>query len=307
MAQVSILGSGNVGANTAFFVAEKGITDVILYDIRQGLAQGKALDMMEAAPVRSYRNRIRGEENLAAMAGSELVVIAAGRVREPGQRRQDLYAPNLEVIRALAPEVARLAPDASVIVATEPVDRMTWEFVQASGLPRERVMGLGGFLDSTRLRYLIAEELGVSTENVSALVIGRHGQDMIALGRYSSVSGVPVTDLLDEERFAALVRQTRDSGDLIVSLAQRSSAYYAPSAAAAELVDAVHMDLRRILSVSTVLEGEYGLSGVALSLPCVIGARGIQRILTPRLTDAESRQLHQSAAQIGAEVGEERP
>jgi malate dehydrogenase len=300
MARVGIVGSGNLGANTAFFVAEKGIADVLLYDIKDGLATGKALDMMEAAPIRGYRNRIRGAAALDELAGAEVVVVAAGQVRTPGQRREDLLEPNRAVIRAIAPELARLAPEAVVVVATEPVDLMTRELVHAGGLGRERVMGLGGFLDATRLQYLIARELRISMESVSALVIGRHGEQMLALPRYCSVSGVPVETLLDAETLAALVREMRESGDLIVSLAQRASAYYAPSAAAAELVDAVHMDLKRILPVSVVLDGEYGLADVALSLPCVVGRQGVERVLTPTLDEAQRGHIQRSAADLAA-------
>jgi malate dehydrogenase len=297
---VSILGSGNVGANTAFFIAETGVEDVLLYDLQEGLAAGKALDMMEAAPLRKYRNRLRGAAGLGEIAGAEIVVLAAGRVRRPGMRREDLFAENRQLASELAPRVAELAPQAVAIVATEPVDPITLEFARASGFPRERVLGVGGCLDATRLRYAVARELGVSMEDVSAMVIGRHSDSMLALPRYCSVSGVPLPQLLPLPRVEALVAETAGAGDLIVQMAQRSSAFYAPSAAVADIVNSVHMDLRRVLCVSLVLQGEYGLSGVALSLPAVIGKGGVRRVLTPRLNGEELAVLKRSAAELAS-------
>jgi malate dehydrogenase len=300
VSQVSILGSGNVGANTAFFIAETGIEDVLLFDIQEGLATGKALDMMEAAPIRKYRNRLRGAVSLHEIAGSEVVVLAAGRVRKPGMKREELLADSSRLVAELAPQVARLAPEAVVVVATEPVDPITFQFARHSGFPRQRVLGIGGCLDATRLRYAIARELGVSMENVSAVVIGRHSDSMLALPRYCSVSGVPLPKLLPAERIQALIQETIGAGDLIVQMAQRSSAYYAPSAGAADLVNAIHMDLGRVLCVSLLLEGEYGLHDVALSLPAVIGRRGARRVFTPRLADEELAILQRSARELAA-------
>jgi malate dehydrogenase len=302
MAWVSIVGGGNVGANAAFFIAEKGVTDVLLVDIQPGLSRGKMLDIMEAAPIRRYRNHLSGSDSLGDIAGSRLVVIAAGAIRTPGMRREDLFTVNAGLIASLAPEVARLAPDATVVIATEPVDSLTALFARESGFPRGRVMGLGGILDSTRLRALIARELSVSMEIVSAMVIGRHSDDMICLPRYCSVSGVPLPHLLAEERIAALVEETRTAGDLVVEMAKRSSSYYAPSAAVAELADAIHMNLNRIFPVSVTLDGEYGVRGAALSLPAVIGENGAARVLTPALTDQEKAVFVESARRVTAAV-----
>ena len=302
MARVSIVGSGNVGANAAFFIAEKGVTDVLLVDVMPGLSRGKALDIMEAAPIRRYRNSLTGSDSLADIQGSQMVVIAAGAIRSPGMRREDLYSQNAPLIRSLAPEVARLAPDSVVVMATEPIDGLTALFTFRSGMPRTRVLGLGGILDSMRLRALIARELDVSMEIVSALVIGRHSDDMVCLPRYCSVSGVPLPLLLPADRIEALVAQTRSAGDLVVELAKRSSAYYAPSAAIAELADAIHMNLSRIFPVSLVLEGEYGIKDAALSVPAVVGEKGVSRILTPELTREEREQLAQSARLIASVV-----
>ncbi|HUI68953.1 MAG TPA: malate dehydrogenase [Spirochaetia bacterium] len=299
---MSIIGSGNVGANAAFFIAEKGVTDVLLIDIKQGLSRGKALDIMEAAPIRRYRNTLVGSDSLADIEGSQMVVIAVGAIRSPGMRREDLYGENAPLIQSLAPQVAKLAPQSVVVIATEPVDSLTTLFTLRSGMPRTRVVGLGGILDSMRLRALIARELDVSTEIVSAMVIGRHSDDMVCLPRYCSVSGVPLPHLLSAERIAAIVSETRSAGDLVVELAKRSSAYYAPSAAIAELADAVHMNLDRIFPVSVMLDGEYGIRDAALSVPAIIGEKGVSKILTPEITREEKETLTRSARLIASVV-----
>jgi malate dehydrogenase len=296
MAEIGIIGSGNVGANTAFFLAERGVADTLLYDVKEGLARGKALDMMEAAPIRGYVSRISGTDSFDDLMRCDILVVTAGAVRTPGMKREDLFATNRGVIAQIAAKL-RGSP-ARVIVVTEPVDALTTLFVRQSGLPWQRVMGLGGSLDSTRLRYLIATALGVSTENVDATVIGRHSDAMIPLGRYSTVSGVPVTLLLPQDRLDVLYRVTRGAGDLIVDMAQRASAYYGPSAVAADLAEAVHRDSRRIIPVSLVFHGQYGIEGAAMSLPAVIGAGGIERVLEPRLTDRELAALKDSAAVV---------
>jgi len=298
MHYVTVIGSGNVGANTAFFIAERGITDVALYDIRDGLAKGKGLDMMEAAPIRKYRNRIWEAKSLDVVAETETVILTAGAVRTPGMKREDLFEQNRSIVSDLAPKLARLAPQAKFLVATEPVDLITTEFVKRSGLDRSKVMGIGGCLDVTRLRYFASQELGLSPENISATVIGRHSDAMIVMLGYCSVSGLPLTTLLSEEQQRKIVEQTRQAGDLIVNMAQRSSAFYAPSAAIVDVVDAIHMDLRRVTCVSLLFAGEYGINGVAMSLPAVIGRNGIERVITPSLTEEEQKQLRSSAAEL---------
>ena len=295
MPRVSVIGSGNVGANAAFFIAEKGICDVGLYDLDQGQARGKALDMMEAAPLRAYAHAVRGLDSLDEVAGSDLVVLAAGAVRSPELQRGELIARNGLIADQLGESLAELTPNAVVVVTTEPVDRVTERFVAASGMPRERVMGVGGLLDATRFRYAVARELSLSRSNVSSLVIGRHSCDMLILDRYTRISGVPLGQLLSQQRIDELKRETCDAGQLLLDMAQRSSAYYAPSAAVAELVEAVIFDLRRILPVSIILEGEYGLDDVALSLPCVVGRGGVGRVLMPNLTPDEHARLVASA------------
>jgi malate dehydrogenase len=303
MSGVSIIGSGNVGANAAFFIAEKGVTDVLLVDVQQGLSRGKALDIMEAAPIRRYRNTLRGSDSLDDIAGSQMVVIAAGAIRRPGMRREDLFEVNAPLVKELASKIARLAPESIVVVATEPVDSLTALFARLSGMPRERVIGLGGVLDCTRLRAVVSRELGVSMETVTALVIGRHSDDMICLPRYSAVSGVPLPHLLPPQRIAALVAETRAAGGLLVDLARRSSAYYAPSAAVAELADSIHMNLNRIFSVSILLKGEFGARGGALSLPAVLGEKGVSRVITPALTPEETGVFLESARLVASVAG----
>ena len=296
MANIGIIGSGNVGANTAFFIAEHNVAHVVLYDIQEGLSTGKALDMMEAAPVRGYDVRIQGTDRLEHVLANDIIIVTAGSVRKPGMQREDLYSENAGVIRELAKSMS--GSSAKVIMVSEPVDLLTALFVEESGLDRRQVMGLGGVLDSTRLRYFIAEELGVTTENVQATVIGRHADAMIPLSRYCTVSGVPVTQLMPSDRLEELFDETRNAGSLIVDMAQRASSYYGPSAAATELAQAVNMNTGRIMTVSMMLRGEYGIEGVAMSLPAVIGRNGIEQVMLPQLTDAEQQKLTASAEDL---------
>jgi malate dehydrogenase len=298
---IGIIGSGNVGANTAFFIAEKGFDDVRLYDLQEGLPTGKALDMMEAAPIRGYRTKISGTDSLEAVKGADVILLTAGSVRKPGMQRQDLFDVNRETVLSIASELQ--GTDAKVIVVTEPVDLLTTLFVRESGLPPAHVMGLGGFLDSTRLRYLIARELSVSMENVSALVVGRHSDAMIPLMDYCCVSGVPLDRLLPLERIHALFDETRNAGGLIVDMARRASAYYGPSAVAADLAEAIIQNTHRIAAVSLWLTGQYGVSDVAMSLPAVIGSGGVERVLEPRLTEDQQERLRKSAEEIRKALG----
>lgn len=296
MANIGIVGSGNVGANTAFFIAERNIGNVLMYDIQDGLAKGKALDMMEAAPVRGYQYGISGVDTLEETKSAEAVVVTAGAVRKPGMKREDLFNENIGIIDQIAAEYTEY--NGVIVVGTEPVDLMTARFVQTSGLPANRVIGLGGVLDSTRLRYFIGRETGITTENITALVIGRHSPQMLALPNYCRVNGVPATHLMSENRFERVVEETRRAGDLIVDMAQRASSYYGPSAAAADVVQAIAWDTKRILSVSTVWSGQFGISDVAMSLPAVLGARGIERILEPNLNQEQLAVLTDSAKEL---------
>jgi malate dehydrogenase len=254
--------------------------------------------MMEAAFIRTYRTTVKGTDSAEDIAGSSVVVITAGKVREPGMSRLDLLSDNAPTVEDLARTVAERAPEAVVILATEPVDFLTALFVQRSKLPRERVLGMGSILDATRLRYAIARGVNVSKENVAAMVVGRHDEDMLCLPQYTTVSGVPVFNLMGEDRFEALAQEVRNAGDFIVDMTRRSSAYYAPSAAIAELVRAVMENVKRIFPVSLLLEGEMGIRGVALGVPAVIGVHGVQRILIPRLTHAQQQKIRSSAKEL---------
>jgi malate dehydrogenase len=301
MATVGIIGSGNAGANTAFFIAEKGVSDVLLYDIKEGLSTGKALDLMEAAPIRTYRTRIAGTDSLEEVLESKILVLAAGSVRTPEMKREELFDANVGLIEDIAKKVR--GRDARIIMVAEPVDLLTALFVIESGIPREHVLGVGGILDSTRLRYAVARNLDVSVEDVCALVIGRHNEEMIGLARYTTVSGVPVLNLIEEDSFLALMDEVRSAGDFIVQMAKRSTAFYAPSAAIAELVDALVRDTRRLFSVSILLKGEYGIENVALSLPVVLGSGGVDRVCLPKLKKTEMKRFRASARGMSDYLG----
>ena len=302
MAKIGIVGSGNVGANTAFFLAERAVADVMLFDVQEGLSAGKTLDMMEAAPIRGYQTKLTGTDRLEDVLDTDILIITAGSVRKPGMQREDLYSANRPILLTLASSLSDYP--GIVIIVTELVDFLTTAFAKESGLPPDRILGLGGFLDSTRLRYLISRELKISTENVSAMVIGRHSDQMIPLADYCHVSGVPVAALLDEARLQAIFEETRNSGRLIVDMAERASAYYGPSAVASDLAESIVRDTRRIISVSQMWTGQYGIEGVAMSLPAVIGSKGIVKVMEPILTDEQKTILRESADTITSIVGQ---
>lgn len=299
---IGIIGSGNVGANTAFFLAEKGVDDVMLYDIQEGMAKGKALDMMEAAPIRGYRTRITGTDDPGQVLECEIIIITAGAVRKPGMTRDELFLENKDIIHGYASKISR--PHTKVIIVSEPVDLLTTVFTGISKLPAHQIMGLGGVLDATRLRFLIARALKVSMENISAQVIGRHTDDMIILKEYGSVSGISLDHFLSLEQIKALFEETRQAGNLIVELAGRAGAYYGPSAVVAEVAEAICHDTGRLLSVSHVLSGAFGIQDVALSLPCVINKAGISRVIQPQLSDHEIQGLKTSADLIAQTIKE---
>ena len=296
MANIAIIGAGNVGANTAFFIAERNIGGVVMYDIQDGLAQGKALDMMEAAPIRGYQHSINGTNDFQEVLDTRVAIMSAGGVRQPGMKREDLFAQNAEIVDSVAAEMKGY--DGTVVIATEPVDLMVMRFREQSGLDASRVVGLGGILDSTRLRYVLSRELGITTENINALVIGRHSDEMMPLLDYSRVSGVPVTTLMEQDDLERVVAEIRNAGDIIVEMSQRSSSYYGPSAAAADVTQAIVWDTKRILPVSRVWSGQYGISNVAMSLPVVLGHAGVERVLEPELSQDQVQKLKASADTI---------
>jgi malate dehydrogenase len=300
MKRIGIIGSGNVGTNTAFFIAERRATDVLLVDIKEGVAAGKSLDLMEAGPVRDYVTAIRGSVRIDDIAGSDIVIIAAGRVRKPGERREDLYRDNAPNVRAISEDIRRLAPNAVVINIVEPIDLLTLLIQETLGGDRFKVIGVGGLLSSTRIRYLVSNALGVSPREVTGLIIGPHHPSMVFLRDTIRVSGIPAAALLSEPQLLQLIEDARNAGDTILELAQRSTSFYASSAAAAALVDAIVCNTKALLPVSVRCEGEYGVTGLAIGVPAYIGERGVAGILQLQLSAADREAFDQAAAALRA-------
>jgi malate dehydrogenase len=296
--KVTVIGAGNVGATTAQRIAEAGLADVVLVDIVEGLPQGKGLDLAEAAPVVSHDARVTGTNDYAATAGSDVIVVTSGLARQPGMSRDDLLMKNAGIVKAVVEASAAQSPDAVLIVVTNPLDAMCHVAMQASGFPRERVLGMAGVLDSARFRTFIAEELGVSVADTSAFVLGGHGDTMVPLPRYSTVAGIPITDLLPAERIQALVDRTANGGAEIVALLKSGSAFYAPAASAFEMVDSILRDRRRVLPCATYLQGEYGVDGLFVGVPVVLGKGGLQRVIEIKLTAEEQAAFEKSAAAV---------
>jgi malate dehydrogenase len=301
--KVTVIGAGNVGATTAQRIAEAGLADVVLVDIVEGLPQGKGLDLAEAAPVVGHDARIVGTNDYAETAGSDVIVVTSGLARQPGMSRDDLLMKNAGIVRSVVHGSASKSPDAVLIVVTNPLDAMCHVAMQASGFPRERVLGMAGVLDSARFRTFIAEELGVSVADTSAFVLGGHGDTMVPLPRYSTVAGIPITDLLPADRIQALVDRTANGGAEIVGLLKTGSAFYAPAASAFEMVDAILRDRRRVLPCATYLTGEYGVDGLFVGVPVVLGRGGLQRVIEIKLTPEEQTAFARSAAAVKELVG----
>ena len=296
--KVAVFGAGHVGATTAQRLVEKQIADVVLLDIVEGLPQGKALDMAEAAPVEGYDAHITGSNNNSDIAGADLVVVTAGIARKPGMSRDDLLAINAKIVGGIADDVANYAPDAIVIVGTNPLDVMAHLTLERTGFAPERVMGMAGVLDTARFRAFIAMELGVSVKDVEAMVLGGHGDSMVPLPRYATVGGVPLPALLPEERIEALVDRTRKGGAEIVALLKTGSAYYAPSAAVVAMAASILRDERRVLPACVRLDGQYGIQGVFAGVPVVLGDGGVEMIVELELTDDELAALQESAEHV---------
>jgi malate dehydrogenase len=302
MKQVSIIGSGNVGANCAFFIAENRTASVLLVDVKPGLSIGKALDISEAGPIRHYGTWIRGADDIRAIRGSDIVVIAAGRVRKPGESREDLYRDNGQQVERICPDIREFAPDAVVINVIEPVDMTTFLAQKILGFDRMRVLGIGGLLSSTRLRYLISRTLGVSPRDVTGMVIGPHHADMVVLRNTVRISGIPAEKLLTEAQFDSIITEVSKADDTILYMAQMSTAFYAPSAAIAALADAIARDTKAILPVCVRLNGEYGLSDMAVSVPAQIGGHGVERVVSVDMNAAETEQLKNAIAGLRASM-----
>jgi malate dehydrogenase len=296
--KVTVIGAGNVGATTAQRIAETGLADVVLVDIVEGLPQGKGLDLAEAAPVVGHDARITGTNDYAATAGSTIIVVTSGLARQPGMSRDDLLAKNAGIVKSVVEQAARHSPHAILIVVTNPLDAMCHVAMKASGFPRERVIGMAGVLDSARFRTFIAEELGVSVADTHAFVLGGHGDTMVPLARYSTVAGIPITELLSKERIEALETRTRNGGAEVVALLKTGSAFYAPAAAVAEMVDSILLDRRRVLPCAVLLDGEYGTKGLFVGVPVVLGEHGMERVIEIKLTADEQRAFDASAASV---------
>jgi len=297
--KVTIVGAGNVGATAAMRVAEKELADVVLVDVLEGIPAGKALDLAEAAPVEKHDSKITGVTNDYSEAkGSDIVIITAGIPRKPGMSRDDLLSTNMGIMKSVIDEIAKTAPNAILIVVSNPLDAMCHIAYDASGFPKNRVMGMAGILDSARFRAFIAMELNVSVESTHAFVLGGHGDTMVPLPRYSTVAGIPITELMSPERIEALVERTRSGGAEIVGLLKTGSAYYAPASAAVEMAEAILKDKKKILPCSVLLEGEYGINDLFIGVPVKLGARGVEEIVEIRLTDGEKEALRDSAKAV---------
>jgi malate dehydrogenase len=293
--KVSIVGAGNVGATAAHWIASKELADVVLIDIAEGIPQGKGLDLLEAMPIEKRDSYIKGTNDYADTANSDIVVITAGIPRKPGMSRDDLLNTNYKIMQDVVDKVIANSPNCILIVVSNPLDAMAQAAYKLSKFNRERVIGMAGVLDSARFRAFIAEELKVSVENVTAFVLGGHGDTMVPLARYSTVAGIPLTELMDKATLDRLIQRTRDGGAEIVKYLKTGSAYYAPSAATAEMVEAILKDKKKILPCAAYLKGEYGISGLFVGVPCKLGERGLEKIIEIKLTDEEQVALKKSA------------
>jgi malate dehydrogenase len=293
--KVTVVGAGNVGANTAQKIAAKELADVVLVDVVEGVPQGKALDMLESAPVEGYDVQIVGTNGYDETAGSDIIVITAGFPRKPGMSRDDLLLANYEVVRSATEQATKRSPDAILVLVTNPLDAMCWTALKVSGFPRQRVIGMAGVLDSARFRTFIAEELNVSFENVTAMVLGGHGDTMVPLVRFTNVSGIPLTELTDQPTIERLVQRTRDGGAEIVKYLKTGSAYYAPAASTVEMVESILKDKKKVLPCAAYLQGEYGVSELFVGVPVKLGKQGIEKIYEIKLDGAEQAALKKSA------------
>jgi malate dehydrogenase len=296
--KVTVVGAGNVGANCALRIADKELADVVLVDVVEGIPQGKGLDILESGPVQGYDVSVTGANDYAPTADSDIAIITAGLARKPGMSRDDLLFANNDVVRTSAEQVAKYSPNCIIIVVTNPLDVMTQAAFWAAKFPKNRVVGMAGVLDSARFRTFIAEELKVSVENVTGVVMGGHGDTMVPIVRLSSVSGIPLTELMDQAAIDRIVDRTRNGGAEIVKYLKTGSAYYAPSASAVEMAEAILKDKKKVLPCSAYLEGEYGIDGVYVGVPVKLGADGVEKIYEVRLTDDEMAMLKKSAAAV---------
>jgi malate dehydrogenase len=296
VSRITVVGAGNVGATCAQRLAEMELArEVVMLDVVEGVPQGKALDQWESAPIEGFDTLVTGGQDYAAAEGSDVFVVTAGIARKPGMSRDDLLKTNAGIVRSVSEQIKKVAPESIVVMVSNPLDVMCYVAKEATGFPRERVIGMAGVLDTARYRSFIALELGVSVEDIQALVLGGHGDTMVPLASYTSVAGIPLSQLLEQGVIDKLVTRTRNGGAEIVGFLKTGSAYYAPSSAAVQMVEAIVKDKRRILPCAAWLEGEYGMKGLFLGVPCKLGAGGLQQILEVKLTDDEKKALKASA------------
>ena len=296
--KVTVVGAGNVGATVAHRLADKQLADVVLIDIIEGVPQGKGLDLFEAGPVEGYDVRVTGTNDYKDTADSDIVVITAGFPRKPGMSRDDLLKKNFEIVKATVEPVKKHSPNAILIVVTNPLDAMVQAAYKLSGFPKNRVIGMAGILDTARYKSFLAEALNVSVQNISGFVLGGHGDTMVPVPRYTTVAGIPVADLIAKDKLDAIIDRTRNGGGEIVKLLKAGSAFYAPSAAVVEMVDAIFYDRKKILPCAAYLEGEYGVEGLFVGVPVKLGANGIEEIVELKLTAEEKAGLDKSAAAV---------
>ncbi len=302
--KITVIGAGNVGATTALFLAEKRLGDVVVTDIVEGMPQGKGLDMLESGPLHGYHGRIQGTNNYKDIEGSDVVVITAGLPRKPGMSRSDLLGVNQKIVGSVASEIKTHAPDAIVVVVSNPLDIMCWVAQQATGFAPGRVFGMAGVLDSARMRAFIADALDVHPADVVTMVLGGHGDSMVPVVSMTSVAGIPLAELMPKEKIDAIVDRTRKGGGEIVALLKTGSAYYSPAASAVEMVESILLDSKRVLPCSTYLEGQYGIQGCYIGVPVKIGEKGIEQVYEIKLTDVELKALQASATAVQADMEE---
>ena len=296
--KVTVVGAGNVGASTAQRIFERGYADVVLVDVVEDMPQGKALDLLQSGPVLGTDSQIIGSNDYAATADSDVVVITAGIARKPGMSRDDLLMTNMRIVGSVTEQVVQKSPESILVVVSNPLDAMVQHAHKVSGFPSERVVGMAGILDTARFRTFIAQELGVSVTNIQAYVLGGHGDSMVPLIKTTTVGGSPITDLIAPDRLEQIVQRTRDGGAEIVSLLKTGSAYYAPSAASAQMVEAILLDRKEILPCAAMLQGQYGINGLYVGVPVKLGSTGVEEIIELELSDAEQSALESSAAAV---------
>jgi malate dehydrogenase len=296
--KVTVVGSGNVGATVAQRLVDKQLADVVMIDILEGVPQGKGLDMLEAGPIEGYDCKVRGTNDYADTRNSDLVVMTAGFPRKPGMNRDDLLKANYDVVKTAIEQAAKYSPDSILIVVTNPLDAMAQTAFKVSGFSKNRVIGMAGVLDTSRYRTFIAEALNVSVQNVQGFVLGGHGDTMVPVPRYTTVAGIPVGELMPKDQLDGIIKRTANGGAEIVSLLKTGSAFYAPSAAVVEMIDAIFNDRKKILPCAAYLEGEYGIHGLYVGVPVKLGARGIEQIIEVKLTSEEQKGLEKSAAAV---------